>query len=98
MTMCIVFVKKKKKLKKPKKKKIEQLMKTMYSPLVGKWVNGRTAVCQREEFMSIGKLAEACHEGRIKSRDRTGQARSSDWPGRTKKRLFYFGVIWLSYG
>ena len=32
------------------------------------------------------------NEGRIKSRDRTGQARSSDWPGRTKKRLFYFGV------
>ena len=67
-------------------------MKTMYSPLVGKWVDGRTAVCQQEEFVSIGKLAEACHEGRIKSRDRTGQARSSDWPGRTKKRLFYFGV------
>ena len=69
---------KKKKIKKKKKKKIEQLMKTMYSPLVGKWVDGRTAVCQREEFVSIGKLAEACHEGRIKSRDRTGQARSSD--------------------
>ena len=59
-------------------KKIEQLMKTMYSLLVGKWVDGRTAVHQREEYASNGKLAEACHEGRIKSCDHTGQAHSSD--------------------
>ena len=67
-------------------------MKTMYSLLVGKWVDGRTTMCQQEEYVSIGKLAEDCHEGRIKSRDRTGQARSSDWPGQTKKWLFYIGV------
>ena len=50
----------------------------------------------RIDILSIScdtlSASEACHEGRIKSRDRTGQARSSDWPGRTKKRLFYFGV------